>query len=329
MAAHQLGRQPRLPRRRAAPTGDARAAARDRGARAARARAGLAALVQRRRRLRRAGLARRPGRPTSSSTARPATVTCGAGLTYGELAPLLAAQGVALHNLASLPHISIGGRDRHRHPRLRRRQRQPRHGGRARSSSSPRTARCSRCRGVRRTSTASSSASARWAWSRASPSTSSPHYEVRQRVFEGLSWDALHERFDAITAARLQRQRLHPLGRDGRPGVGQEPRHRRARGGARRALRRGRGDARPPPDPRPRSRPLHAAARRPGRVVGSPAALPDGLHAQQRRGDPVRVPRRAATTPRGRSAPSTPWPTRCAPCSRSPRSARSPPTSCG
>jgi xylitol oxidase len=28
-----------------------------------------------------------------------------------------------------------------------------------------------------------------------------PAYEVRQRVFEGLSWDALYEHFDAITAA--------------------------------------------------------------------------------------------------------------------------------
>jgi xylitol oxidase len=35
------------------------------------------------------------------------TVTCGAGLTYGALAPRL--QDRALHNLASLPHISIAG----------------------------------------------------------------------------------------------------------------------------------------------------------------------------------------------------------------------------
>ena len=28
-----------------------------------------------------------------------------------------------------------------------------------------------------------------------------PAYQVRQRVFEGLAWDALHERFDEITAA--------------------------------------------------------------------------------------------------------------------------------
>src|SRR3979411_1551818 len=36
-------------------------------------------------------------------------VGCGAGLTYGELAVALRAEGVALHNLASLPHISVAG----------------------------------------------------------------------------------------------------------------------------------------------------------------------------------------------------------------------------
>ncbi len=37
------------------------------------------------------------------------TVTVGAGVTYGELAPFLEARGCALHNLASLPHISVVG----------------------------------------------------------------------------------------------------------------------------------------------------------------------------------------------------------------------------
>ncbi|HEX6743430.1 MAG TPA: FAD-binding protein, partial [Solirubrobacteraceae bacterium] len=36
-------------------------------------------------------------------------VTCSAWLRYGELAEALAEHGVALHNLASLPHISIAG----------------------------------------------------------------------------------------------------------------------------------------------------------------------------------------------------------------------------
>jgi len=38
-----------------------------------------------------------------------ATATCGAGITYGELAPALHASGLALANLGSLPHISVSG----------------------------------------------------------------------------------------------------------------------------------------------------------------------------------------------------------------------------
>ena len=37
------------------------------------------------------------------------TVTVEGGIKYGELAPYLDAKGYALHNLASLPHISVGG----------------------------------------------------------------------------------------------------------------------------------------------------------------------------------------------------------------------------
>jgi xylitol oxidase len=37
------------------------------------------------------------------------TITVEAGIKYGELAPYLHQQGFALHNLASLPHISVGG----------------------------------------------------------------------------------------------------------------------------------------------------------------------------------------------------------------------------
>ncbi len=37
------------------------------------------------------------------------TVTVGAGIRYGDLATQLEAKGLALHNLASLPHISVGG----------------------------------------------------------------------------------------------------------------------------------------------------------------------------------------------------------------------------
>jgi len=37
------------------------------------------------------------------------TVTVDAGITYGQLCPYLDSQGFVLHNLASLPHISVAG----------------------------------------------------------------------------------------------------------------------------------------------------------------------------------------------------------------------------
>jgi alditol oxidase len=37
------------------------------------------------------------------------TVTVGAGVRYGQLAPVIDGKGFALHNLASLPHISVAG----------------------------------------------------------------------------------------------------------------------------------------------------------------------------------------------------------------------------
>src|SRR5579864_1204916 len=37
------------------------------------------------------------------------TVTVEAGVTYGQLGPVLDGAGFALHNLASLPHISVVG----------------------------------------------------------------------------------------------------------------------------------------------------------------------------------------------------------------------------
>jgi xylitol oxidase len=41
--------------------------------------------------------------------AKAKTVTVGAGVRYGDVAPVIDAQGFALHNLASLPHISVPG----------------------------------------------------------------------------------------------------------------------------------------------------------------------------------------------------------------------------
>jgi len=45
--------------------------------------------------------------PAIDSAAR--TISVGPGIRYGTIAPLLEAKGFALHNLASLPHISVAG----------------------------------------------------------------------------------------------------------------------------------------------------------------------------------------------------------------------------
>ena len=37
------------------------------------------------------------------------TATLGAGVRYGTLAPWLDSQGFAVHNLASLPHVTVAG----------------------------------------------------------------------------------------------------------------------------------------------------------------------------------------------------------------------------
>jgi FAD/FMN-containing dehydrogenase len=48
--------------------------------------------------------------PTDLTVDRAAgTVSFSAGLKYGDLAELLRGEGLALHNLASLPHISVAG----------------------------------------------------------------------------------------------------------------------------------------------------------------------------------------------------------------------------
>jgi alditol oxidase len=128
------------------------------------------------------------------------TVTFGAGLTYGALAATLDAEGVALHNLASLPHISVAGAIA-----------TASHGS-GDASGNLATA----VAGLQLVTSSGELVSA----VRGDPDFDGlvvglgalgavtrltldvePAYAVRQRVFEGLSWPALFEHFDAITAA--------------------------------------------------------------------------------------------------------------------------------
>ena len=129
-----------------------------------------------------------------------ATVTVPAALTYSQLADGLREAGLALRNLASLPHISVGGA----------------------------IATATHGSGNRNGNLATQVAALELMTSRGEFTTLSrghpdfdgvvvglgslgavtrvtldvePTYEMRQRVFEHLSWDTLLEEFDAITAA--------------------------------------------------------------------------------------------------------------------------------
>jgi xylitol oxidase len=127
-----------------------------------------------------------------------ASVTCNAGLTYGALAPQL--EGLALHNLASLPHISLAGA----------------------------VATATHGSGVNNGNLATAVSALELVTSDGEVRTltrgdadfngavvhlgalgvvtritldAEPAYDVRQRVFEHLSWDALFAHFDEIMAA--------------------------------------------------------------------------------------------------------------------------------
>jgi xylitol oxidase len=139
--------------------------------------------------------------PTEVAVDRDAgMVTCPAGLTYGELAGALGREGLALHNLASLPHISVAGAV-------------------ATATHGSGDANGNLATAVAGLELVTSSGELIQA-SRADPDLDGlvvglgalgavtrltlevePAYQVRQRVFEGLAWDALHEHFDAITGA--------------------------------------------------------------------------------------------------------------------------------
>jgi alditol oxidase len=126
-------------------------------------------------------------------------VTCSAWLKYGDLAEALAEHGVSLHNLASLPHISIAGAI-------------------ATATHGSGDANGNLATAVRAVELVTSDGEVHTV-ARGEPDFDGvvvglgalgvvtrvtldvePAYEVRQRVFEGLSWDALHEHFDEITA---------------------------------------------------------------------------------------------------------------------------------
>jgi len=128
------------------------------------------------------------------------TVSFGAALRYGELADVLNAEGVALHNLASLPHISVAGAVA-----------TATHGSGERNGNLATAVAAlemvtsdgelmSATRGDADFEGMVVALGALGAVTRLTLDVQ-PTYEVRQRVYEGLTWDALHAHFDAIMAA--------------------------------------------------------------------------------------------------------------------------------
>lgn len=128
------------------------------------------------------------------------TVTCGAGLTYGELAAELRPHGLALHNLASLPHISIAGAVA-----------TASHGsGDGNGNLATAVAAVEiltasgdvvhLCRGSAEFDGAVVSLGALGVVTRITLDVE-PGYEVGQLVYEGLEWDALLDGFDEVTSA--------------------------------------------------------------------------------------------------------------------------------
>ena len=128
------------------------------------------------------------------------TVSFSAGLRYGELAEALRAEGVALANLASLPHISVAGAVA-----------TATHGsGDANGNLATAVAGLEIVTSSGELLTASRGDAdfdglvvglgALGAVTRITLDVE-PAYQVRQRVFEGLAWSALLEQFDEITSA--------------------------------------------------------------------------------------------------------------------------------
>jgi alditol oxidase len=126
------------------------------------------------------------------------TVSFGAGTSYGELVEAMKSEGVALHNLASLPHISVAGAVM-----------TATHGSGAGNGNL--------ATGVAGLALVTSNGEILTA-SRADADFDGlvvglgaigavtrvtlevePAFDVRQRVFEGLGWDALFEHFDEIS----------------------------------------------------------------------------------------------------------------------------------
>jgi alditol oxidase len=222
------------------------------------------------------------------------TVSLAGATTYGELAGALREQRMALANLASLPHISVAGAvatGTHRSG--------DRNGNLATAVAGVEIVRSDGelarfRRGDPDFDGVVVGLGALGAVTRVMLDVE-PEFSVRQRVYEGLRWEAFYEHFDEITSSGYSVSAFTRWGetveqvwvkrRDGDSADGE------LYGAVAARIER-------PPDPRTRSGQLHAAARRAGAVVRAPPALPARVHSEQRRGAAVRVPRPARSRDR-------------------------------
>ena len=232
------------------------------------------------------------------------TVTVDGGVRYGELCGPLHAAGFALHNLASLPHISVAGACA-----------TATHGSGDRSgnlATAVTAVELLRADGEvvtlvprRRTPRrfpARSSGSGRSASSRGSRSASSRRSRCARTCTRTSRSRAVADHFDEITALADSVS----LFTEWRGPVFEEVWLKRRVDPARRlraaadAPWRDPRDRPDPPDPPDARRRVHGAARGARAVARAPAALPDGPHAERRCGAADRVP--AAAAARGRRA---------------------------
>jgi xylitol oxidase len=141
------------------------------------------------------------GLPAEVVVDRGASTVCfGAGLRYGDLAIALAGEGLALANLASLPHISVAGAVA-----------TATHGSGDNNGNLATSVAALQIvaadgeilAAVRGDTDFDGLVVGLGAFGVVTRITLDvePAYDVRQRVFEGLAWDALFEHFDAITSS--------------------------------------------------------------------------------------------------------------------------------
>ncbi len=215
------------------------------------------------------------------------TVSVPAATTYATLAAVLNDQGLALHNLASLPHISVAGAvatATHGSGDT--------YGNLATAVTGLELVRADGevvfvARGEETFEGLVVGLGALGIVTQVVLETE-PFYTVRQRVYESLSWEALSEHYDEITGQGESVSVFHRFG----PATEQVWVKRRA--GRGRASTAGRGPVRsspcrwaPQPGTGERSGQHHRATRCARSVVRATAPLSQWLHAERRGGDPV------------------------------------------